>query len=60
MTETLLFSCGVGISFVFLAGAYVYLREKSTYAIQHVQLIPIRARPPQRDPRAVHTTIRRP
>ena len=43
MTETALFSFGVGISFIFLAGAYVYLRERTTTALEGAQLIPIRA-----------------
>ena len=59
MTETVLFSYGVGISFVFLAGAYVYLREKSFFALQQAQPIPIRPHRSGQDTRAVATPLRR-
>ena len=44
MTDPMLFSFGVGISFMFLAGTYVYLRERGAHSLAQGQLIPIRSR----------------
>ena len=58
MTETALFSFGVGISFTFLAGAYVYLRERTTTALEGAQLIPIRAHRTGPDQAAAPASVR--
>ena len=49
MAETTLFGLGLGVSFIFLAGAYVYLRESFFEVRGQTKVIPIRVRPTYRD-----------